>query len=300
MALTAAGAPGPDLMTPTDRRDPAALRRHYVIERELADRLRRAPARERPALYRNVYNELFRRVPDHPQNTWKDTPEQQAARTAEQFRLLRPFLAPDTVYLEVGAGDCHLTRAVAGRVRFAYGVDVSDVISATAERPANFERLLSDGTGLPVADGRVSVAYSNMLVEHLHPDDFAQHLREVVRVLAPGGVYVCRTPHRFSGPQDISQYFDREATGLHLKEYTFRELATLFRGAGFAAVGVRPRVRGRAVSFPSWAMRAAEAALGQMPHGARNALARSPVFRPLFGAITVIGRVSGRPSRDPE
>jgi SAM-dependent methyltransferase len=278
----------------SDTRDTGAIRRHYEVERELADRLRRAPAEARRELYRSVYNELFARVPDHPQNVRKETPAQQAARAAEQLRLLRPFLSTDSVYLEIGAGDGFVTRTVARHVRFAYGVDVSDVIAASADRPANFAQLISDGTGIPVADGRVTVAFSNMLLEHLHPDDVDRHLREVVRVLAPGGVYVCRTPHRYDGPQDISQYFDRDATGLHLKEYSFRELADRFRAAGFAAVGVRARVKGRAVPCPAWAMRAAEAALGLVPYRARKRLCQSTPLRPLFNCVTVVGRKDGR------
>ena len=42
------------------------LREHYLIERELADRLRSAPRSERGALYSELYDELFRRVPYHP------------------------------------------------------------------------------------------------------------------------------------------------------------------------------------------------------------------------------------------
>lgn len=283
-------------MTATQTRDLAALRRHYEIERELADRLRAATPEARQSLYRTVYNELFARVPDHPQNVWKETPEQQAARAVEQLPLIAPFLNPRSVYLEIGAGDCHLTRTVAGRVGFAYGLDVSDLISTSADRPANFEFLLSDGSNIPLADGRVTVAFSNMLVEHLHPDDFERHLREVYRVLAPGGVYVCRTPHRYTGPQDISQFFDREATGFHLKEYTFRELAARFRAAGFGSVGVRPRVKGRAVRFPAWAMRVGETALGLLPHAARHRACRSGLLRPLFGAVTVAGWKDAAPA----
>lgn len=276
----------------TDTRDAAALRRHYEVERELADRLRAAPPAARPALYRTLYTELFARVPDHPQNVWKESAGQQAARTAEQLRMVAPFLTPDAVYLEVGAGDCGLTREVAKRVKFAHAVDVADLV--TGDRPANFDLRLTDGTALPVEDGRVTVAFSNMLVEHLHPDDFAAHLREVYRVLAPGGVYVCRTPHRFTGPQDVSQFFDREATGFHMKEYTFGELAARFRAAGFAGVGVRPRLKGRALPCPAWAMRAAEGVLGLFPYGPRKKLGRSPVLRPLFAVVTVVGRKAAR------
>ncbi len=99
------------MTTSTDRRDEAALRRHYEIEKELADRLRVATESERPSLYRSVYDELFRRVPDHPQNVWKEGPAEQASRTAEQLQFLRP----ESVYVEIGCGDGHLERGAATR-----------------------------------------------------------------------------------------------------------------------------------------------------------------------------------------
>jgi SAM-dependent methyltransferase len=77
-------------------------------------------------------------------------------------------------------------------------------------------------------------------MEHLHPEDAFDQLREIHRVLAPGGVYVCVTPNRVSGPHDISRHFDDIATGLHLREYSTRELTTLFRRAGFSRLRVRP------------------------------------------------------------
>ncbi|MBN9519682.1 class I SAM-dependent methyltransferase [bacterium] len=277
-----------------ETRDTAALRRHYEVETELAGRLRAAAPAERLRLYRDVYNELFRRVPDHPQNRWKVDDREQNRRVEEQLRLLARHLARDRVYLEIGAGDCQLARVVAGRVRYAYGVDVSDVISATDARPPNFAFLLSNGTAIPAPDGCAGVAFSNMLVEHLHPDDFGSHLLEVARVLAPGGVYVCRTPHRFSGPQDISQFFDRVATGLHLREYTFAELTTRFRAAGFASVRIEVPLKRRLFRCPGRLFRLLEAALGHVPHSLRTRLCRSVVFRPLFRTITVVARTPTR------
>jgi SAM-dependent methyltransferase len=274
----------------TPGRDDAALRRHYLIERELADRLRSAGAHERKALYRVVYDELFQRVPDHPQLTRKDDPAQREARNHEQLGLLRSVLSKDSVFIEIGAGDCHLTMSVAAEVRQAYAIDVSETVSAGTGRPANFRWLLSDGVAIPLPSESVDVAYSNMLLEHLHPEDAVQHAREVHRVLKPGGVYVCRTPHRFSGPQDISQYFDDEATGFHLKEYAFAELCMLFRGTGFRTVSPRLRIKRRNIWLPKLGMRLAEGLLAILPRPARRWLAASRTLRPLFGTITVHAR----------
>ena len=73
-------------------------------------------------------------------------------------------------------------------------------------------------------------------MEHLHPDDAAAQLQNILASLAPGGVYICITPNRWSGPHDVSRYFDEEATGFHLHEYTVGELALMFREVGFRSV----------------------------------------------------------------
>ena len=36
--------------------------------------------------------------------------------------------------------------------------------------------------------------------------------------------FICLTPHRSTGPHDMSKYFGDVATGFHLKEYTNKEL----------------------------------------------------------------------------
>ena len=59
-------------MSAESQRTPEQLRHHYEVERELADRLRSASREERKQLYAGVYDELFRRVPDHPQLTWRE------------------------------------------------------------------------------------------------------------------------------------------------------------------------------------------------------------------------------------
>jgi SAM-dependent methyltransferase len=271
-------------------RDPALVRHHYEVERELADRLRRAAPADRKVMYRTVYNELFERVPDHPQLVWKASPEQTRRRVAQQLRLVRPFVGPDDVFLEIGGGDCGLSMAVAGHVRQSFGVDISDLISAGTDRPGNFALLLSDGTSLPLPDGSVDTAYSRMLLEHLHPDDAAEHLREVYRVLRLGGRYVCETPHRFTGPQDVSQYFDDTATGFHLKEYTFRELRAAVRAAGFSSTGLRLWLRGRTYWFPRAAAHGLERLLGLLPTRPRRRVAQSFGFRQALTAIVLVGR----------
>jgi SAM-dependent methyltransferase len=279
---------------PNTARDRASLRRQYEVECELADQLRAAPPSERAALYRAVYNELFRRVPDHPQLVRRRDAAMQRESTERQLRFLQPWLRPDAVYLEVGAGDCHLAMAVARQVQYVYAVDVSREISGEGERPENFSLILSDGVGIDVPEGVADVAYSHQLVEHLHTEDAERHFREVFAALAPGGHYVCTTPHRFSGPHDISRHFDTEAKGFHLKEYIYGELSDLFRRAGFSSTSALGAIRGRCFGMADAVVRGAESALRAIPAGPRRRLARAFPFRSVFDSVTIVGRKSPR------
>ena len=273
-----------------DPRDRESLRHRYEVERVLARRLMDAPAGERPGLYRAVYDELYRTVEDHPQNTRKKDPARQAMVTEFQLRLLAHFLQPDSVYLEVGPGDCHLALEVAGRVRRVYAVDVSEILPREVARPDNFSLILTDGTTIDVPEESVDVAYSNQLMEHLHPDDAAAQLQQICRAVKPGGKYVCVTPHRFSGPHDISgDFFCERAEGFHLKEYSWRELKRLFLDAGFASVEMWVGPKSKWVKVPEAALLAAEASLSVLPHAVRRRLATTLPLRIGFINIVIVG-----------
>jgi hypothetical protein len=90
---------------------------------------------------------------------------------------------------------------------------------------------------------------------------------------------VCITPNRIAGPHDISKYFDRIATGFHLKEYTVGELAALMREAGFSRVAAIVGARGRFVRVPAAWMSALEGLLMLLPEGLRRRAMRLPVLR---------------------
>ena len=255
-------------MSHPDVRTAERIRVHYEVERELADRLRNSSRSDRRDLYSLVYDELFERVPDHPQLTRKVSAEDTRVQLELQMRFLRHFLRPGITFLEIGAGDCSLSVEIARTARRVYALDVSESISALAEHPANLERVISDGVSIPVPAGSVDFAYSNQLMEHLHPDDAFEQLRNILQALAPGGRYICITPNRLNGPHDVSSHFDREATGFHIKEYTVTELTHLFRAAGFAKARAWAQAKGRVAPVPGPLAAAIEGGLDRLPYGA--------------------------------
>jgi SAM-dependent methyltransferase len=268
-----------------DRRPVERIRAHYMLERQLAQRLLSSSKSDRGHVYTDVYAELFRMLPDHPQHIGShlDPSDDIPDRIRLDLKYLQTFLSPDTVFLEIGCGDAEMSYAVANLVRSAYGLDVTDALIEYGRSPGNFRFVKTACTNIDLPDHSVDVAFSNQLMEHLHPDDAESQVREVVRVLRPGGSYLCRTPNRVTGPHDVSRYFDQTATGFHLCEYDYGSVRQLFMRAGFRKVKFLMTSRGRKAPFPYWVAQSVELALRQFPQ-----LKRSRVLAHLM-ELNVVG-----------
>jgi SAM-dependent methyltransferase len=262
------------------------LREHYEIERELADRLRNAPYTVRRVLYPLVYDELLKRVPHHPRLRARLDPghlARRAQQVAQQAGFIRKFLSPRRVLMEVGAGDCALTLALAPYAERAYAVEVSEQILAGVKPPPNVRLVLSDGISMPVPEGSIDLAVSDQLMEHLHPEDALAQLKNIFRSLAPGGRYFCITPNRHYGPCDISGYFDAVPRGMHLREYGAGELRALLLACGFSAVRFYAGARGVYTRVPYAAVRLLECALAPLPYRLRRRIAGLAPLRAALG-----------------
>lgn len=262
------------------------VRHHYEVEKRLAARLRASTRGERSEILRSMYDELFAEVPDHPRLVRRGDEAATRAANARKWRVLGPLIGPRTVYAEFGPGDCRFALEVAGRAELVYAIDVSDQRSDPAAFPDNFRHITYDGYELGLDDGRVDVAFSDQLLEHIHPDDTAMHLELVRRILRDGGVYVFRTPHAFSGPHDVSRYFSLEPEGFHLKEWTYREMIAALRRAGFRSWETYWQLRGHPVRVPVALVTALETVLGVLPRGPRASLSARLLPRVFMAART--------------
>jgi len=263
---------------------PEQIREHYAIERELADRLRTAPSKEaRRRLYGVVYEERSRRIAHHPLVERAADPAARAAAAAPQVGLIRSFVSPGSAFAEVGAGDGAVAHGVAPHVASSTAIDVTDVLALPDDDARGFAFRVFDGFDLGLAD--LDVVYSNDVAEHLHPDDFLDHARAILRALKPGGRYLCVTPNRLSGPHDISRHFDDVPRGFHLREYTASELGAALKAAGFADVKVVAAVGGRRLSplLGLWVVVPFERAVGRLPARLRRRAALG------LAALKVVG-----------
>jgi SAM-dependent methyltransferase len=248
---------------------------HYEIERELADRLRFArTAHERRALYPVVYRERTERIANHPLVSRARDEQATTAAAEPQAALLSGLVEPTDTFCEVGAGDGAVASAVASLVGRSIAMDVTDALALPGDPARGYEFRTFDGFDLGLYE-EVNVAYSNDVAEHLHPDDFADHARTILRALVPGGIYLCVTPNRLSGPHDVSRHFTSAPTGFHLREYTCAELARSLREAGFRRTQVIVSVGGHRIGprIPVSLIAIVERAIGQLPRRLRMRVA---------------------------
>jgi len=137
--------------------------------------------------------------------------------------------------LELGCGSGDLTYALVDHAEKIIGTDISAKAVEMAEarktlwplrddqiKRADFKQMSAVQLDFP--DGMFDWAISTSMIEHLHPDDVDNHLREVRRVLKAGGNYLIWCPN------GLGHHDDRDA---HLTMLSYREWVEKLTRAGF-------------------------------------------------------------------
>jgi SAM-dependent methyltransferase len=116
------------------------------------------------------------------------------------------------------------------------------------------------------------LVFWNDVIEHLPGPIADQYLQAIKRILRPGGRLITCTPSRLTGPHDVSRFVvppGEQPMGLHLREYSHRELRALLRRAGFrrfrSPIRVSPASRldgGSVAESVKWIV---EPLLGRLP-----------------------------------
>jgi len=211
------------------------IKRHYEVEKSIAEKLKRANREERKAIFPVMYDELFAKVTDHPRLTKRESEQKVRAANRQKLQLVKKYLNDFTVFLEFGPGDCNFASEICKHVKQVYAVDISDQRGEFFNAAPNFDLIVFDGYNLDLEDSSVDVVFSDQLIEHLHPGDIEGHFKLVKRILRDKGLYIFRSPHAFFGPQDISKYFSDEPEGFHLKEWTYSEIEKILKRLNFSS-----------------------------------------------------------------
>jgi SAM-dependent methyltransferase len=205
------------------------VRRHWEVESRLTQRLLQSSKADRWSVFQECYTELYSELP------WLNKSDNDA-----DIASLRPWLQlvpKGSSVFEVGSGKAQLLKYLAAN---GYKCVATEITPERGERHAeglsDLKWHVTDGINLTSfeAPSSYDVVISTQVVEHLHPDDMLDHLRNAREILRPGGCYIFDTPHVGAGPSDVSKVygFDRPVC-MHLKEYDFAGLGELLLQAGF-------------------------------------------------------------------
>jgi ubiquinone/menaquinone biosynthesis C-methylase UbiE len=255
------------------------IKEHYHLECRLAHRLRNSTREERQYLYESLYKELFEKIPYFHKK--KMDKEKRLQIVSRQITALKNYLKPEDIFLEIGAGDCALSLQLCNIQKSVFAVDVTKQIPLNTNLPKNFNFVLSNGTFINVPSESIDIAFSNHVVEHIHPDDVIEQLKSIYNVLKPKGIYIIYTPHRYTGPHDISKYFDETATGFHLKEYTNIELYHMLRAVGFSKINYMTQNE-KYRNLPIWPSILLESAMAPLPQVYKKTVSNKPFLKKLI------------------
>ncbi|MGH8980026.1 MAG: class I SAM-dependent methyltransferase, partial [Acidimicrobiales bacterium] len=191
---------------------------HWRLERSLTAQLLASTPESRWETFERCYSELYRSLP------WLQEGEaEQTADDSAEHALWSSLLgsAPRDVY-EVGSGDGALARYLAAH---GYRCRATEITRERGDRTEEAGLSWGQTDGVNLGSFEVGESFdaviSNQVLEHLHPADLSAHLGAAHGLLRARGRIAFATPHRFTGPHDVSQVFDRdEAEGMHLHEYT--------------------------------------------------------------------------------
>ena len=140
----------------------------------------------------------------------------------ESYEFARGQFGADDRVLDIACGDGYGCRILAGQVGKVLGMDINGALIAANQQSndvSNISYDVGDCFALSLADGAVTGATAMELIEHLPVDQVDNFVKEVRRVVAPGGSFICSTPQNSHGDIPVVPW--------HVKEYSFAELRAI-------------------------------------------------------------------------
>lgn len=135
------------------------------------------------------------------------------------YELAAKYLAQDMKVLDIACGDGYGTYKLAAQVREVHGGDIASEVIAHASRTNDRKNVCfhtEDVTKMNFPDNSFDAVVSMETIEHVLADDC---LKEIRRVLKPGGISVISTPQNAFGRIPIN--------AMHMREYSLEEIVEL-------------------------------------------------------------------------
>jgi len=171
-----------------------------------------------------------------------DKPDEAFWRSADGlWEAWKGYMGPDSVVVDLGAGIGRVSLEIAPRVKRLYAVDVSaEMLRQARERLDGLDNVVfyeNDGYSLERIPTRsVDFVYSMLVLHHAPESALRANLREVARVLKPGGRFWFTIGWRKEGEPKRSI---NERDTFEGRAYTRSELRRAL-GRGMKIVAVSP------------------------------------------------------------
>lgn len=107
------------------------------------------------------------------------------------------MFTPRSTTLHIGCGIGRVERYLAPKVKQCFGVDIAETMIAQAKnyvKTMNTSFLATDGQSLPFPGNYFDFVYSILVFQHMPKNMFINNLKEVNRVLKPGGKFFFQIP----------------------------------------------------------------------------------------------------------
>lgn len=90
---------------------------HYLVEKEIAQRIKEAKPEDRKKIYATMYDQLFEKVPDHPRLTVRDNIQLTQKSNNSKYSHIKNLIGPQTVFAEFAPGDGKFAAFMAKHVK---------------------------------------------------------------------------------------------------------------------------------------------------------------------------------------
>lgn len=158
------------------------------------------------------------------------------------------FLSSDSVVLDLGCGIGRIAKHVAPHCAHLWLADISptmlDMAAARLVDLGNVQVTHAGANSVPgVADGTIDVVYSVLVLQHLEREDAFLMLRDIRRMLKPGGIAYLTFPNLLYDGY-LASFIQYAETGevankARARFYTPTEVERITLAAGFDSVELR-------------------------------------------------------------
>ena len=217
-----------------------ALRRHYEIEKRYSDLIKKSPknSAERKELFKKGYEEIMKIFEEYnPGGAYT-----QYGNTTQ--KLSESLLSKGGRVLDYGCGEGSLLEYLDKKGFEVYGFDVSESnVQKTREKISeSAKNRIMHGDIWDFSEGlkeKFDLIAMDNVIEHIPEDEIGDIVKKCREMLSENGTLLVLTPHKLSGPHDISKFFvplGSEAECFHLKEYGVTDTVSILKKNGFSDV----------------------------------------------------------------